>query len=141
MFRRIALLCIGLMFCSLLSELIAQDREFEFRRYSFPESMSGTVLDIFQDSQGFLWFASEAGLYRFNGHDIKQYSYNPSDSISLSTGLIRDFFEDSHGNLWVTTSQSGLNRIDLVTDEITHFPYDPTDSTTLDFKRTLPGTG
>lgn len=42
---------------------------------------SNSVLSIFKDHRGFLWFGTEKGLARFDGNDIKNYLVTSNDEI------------------------------------------------------------
>lgn len=57
---------------------------------------SNTVYNIFQDSKGFLWVATENGLARYNGLQFKTYTNNLVRSNAVS-GL----FEDKAGRIWL----------------------------------------
>ncbi|MCB9275789.1 MAG: response regulator [Lewinellaceae bacterium] len=69
-------------------------------------------LDIFQDSYGFIWFATDYGFFRFDGYEYSPYYTMPGDtnSISSNSAGIRAFQEDADSNLWVATYQGGLNK-------------------------------
>ena len=57
---------------------------------------SACVPKIIQDSQGFLWFATEGGLNRYDGYNIKHYDYGEK--------VIRTIFEDPADSgkvLWI----------------------------------------
>ena len=43
-----------------------------------------TVMDIVQDSQGFLWFATENGLDRYDGYEIVSYNRDRNDPGSVA---------------------------------------------------------
>ncbi len=56
---------------------------------------ANTVYDVFQDSRGFVWFATNKGLCRYDGTIIKSFA---SKSQSLKSGsYIR---EDNYGRIW-----------------------------------------
>ena len=57
---------------------------------------SNTVLTIFEDSQGALWFGTADGITRYDGENFQ--TFTTEDGLSRNTtGLI---FEDRHGMLW-----------------------------------------
>lgn len=70
------------------------------------------VLDIFQDSYGFIWFATDYGFFRYDGYECRAYYTIPGDtgSISSNGAGLRAFQEDADGGLWVATLQGGLNK-------------------------------
>lgn len=57
---------------------------------------SNTVYDIFQDSKGFLWIATENGLARYNGHTFFTYENTAVRSQAMS-GIL----EDAEGRIWL----------------------------------------
>jgi signal transduction histidine kinase/ligand-binding sensor domain-containing protein len=76
---------------------------------------------ILQDSYGFMWFATDDGLNRYDGHDLVVYKNNPADARSLSHNRVWSLFEDSAGVLWVGTYGGGLNRLDRNTGQFTRY--------------------
>ena len=79
-----------------------------------------SVMTIYQDSRGYLWFATKNGLNRFNGKEYKIYHREDGNEQSLSNNSITSITEDQEGYLWVGTN-NGLNRIDLNTNEIKRY--------------------
>ena len=77
-------------------------------------------MTIYQDSRGYLWFATKNGLNRFNGKEYKIYHREDGNEQSLSNNSVTSITEDQEGYLWVGTS-NGLNRIDLNTNEIKRY--------------------
>ncbi len=61
--------------------------------------LTPVVWKLLQDSRGFLWFATNSGLSRFDGHTI--YTYEKNDG--LPADKIRTLFEDREGTLWIGT--------------------------------------
>jgi ligand-binding sensor domain-containing protein/signal transduction histidine kinase len=81
-----------------------------FSTYSLEEGLSQSVVNcLYQDSQGFIWAGTQNGLNKFNGYAFEIYSYNPSDTNSLSNNWVYSIAEDLDGNLWVCT-KNGLNK-------------------------------
>ncbi|MER8277367.1 ligand-binding sensor domain-containing protein, partial [Acinetobacter baumannii] len=72
---------------------------------------SDKVLNILQDQYGFMWFATENGLSRFDGIHFVNYLHSAKDKHSLSNNVVTALAEDRYGNLWIGT-QNGLNRYD-----------------------------
>ena len=93
--------------------------------------VQGSVVDIMQDRQGFLWIATWGGLHRYDGHDFTVYKATPFDTTSLSEGAIQGITEAQNGDLWVATYGGGLNRMDRATGTFTHYRNDPEDPASL----------
>ena len=66
------------------------------------------VTQIYQDSEGYIWIATENGLNKFNGYDFEVYLSIPNDSTSIKSNLVLFVYEDSRGLFWVATSDGLL---------------------------------
>jgi len=53
---------------------------------------------ILQDRQGFQWFGTETGLYRYDGYSTELVNIISAD-IQLSSDLVLALYEDRQGNL------------------------------------------
>lgn len=80
----------------------------------------GAIKDITQDKQGFLWFAGEFGLARYDSHQFKYYYYDAGNPRSLSANYVATLAVDQGGVLWIGTP-TGLNRYDAATDSFQHY--------------------
>ena len=98
---------------------------------------SNTVLAIFEDSRGTMWFGTTDGLTRYDGKDFR--TFTTEDGLAHNTiGLI---FEDQHGMLWfgdgvissilerektldMTWMETPLSELDIT-------PYDETPAETI----------
>lgn len=68
------------------------------------------VLDLFQDSKGFLWIGTKGGASRFDGR--KFLNFSEKDSIyKLNDDRVHAIFEDHQQNIWLATNR-GLNKFD-----------------------------
>ena len=70
---------------------------------------------VIQDSDGFMWFASTNGLFRYDGHEIKTYKTGSRHSKEISNNEIHSLADDSL-RLWIGTD-SGLNYIEKQTQK------------------------
>ena len=118
MIRRIVpLLFLLPVFCLAYSDNI------KFEHLTIKQGLSqNSVYSIIQGPQGFLWFATEDGLNRFDGIDFKIYRHNPDNPHSISSNLVFALHQDHLGNLWIGTSD-GLNRFDYRTEQFERFQY------------------
>lgn len=78
-----------------------------------------TVQKIFQDSDGFIWFATKDGLCRHDGRTCLSYRESLSHK-SISNSKIRCVIEDGMKRIWAGTD-NGLNMIDPVDGSIESF--------------------
>ncbi len=82
---------------------------------------------MLQDSDGFMWFGSNDGLYRYDGTNFKIYRSHPDDNNSITDGSVNYIIEDSDGFLWIGTG-NGLSRLDRYTESVERYltePYNP----------------
>ena len=126
-------LWIGLVFLLTIARSgYALKENIRFERLSITDGLSqNTVRDIFQDNMGFIWFATQDGLNRYDGHSFYQYRHNPDNPYSLSNNLVLCLAEDKAGALWIGTWNGGLNKLDRYTDRISHYRHDPNDSSSI----------
>jgi len=75
------------------------------------EVSNRTIKNFGQDSYGFLWLASDANLWRFDGYELLSYKDVIKNKGSNELKGIRRLHSDRHGVLWVGTEHSGLFRI------------------------------
>ena len=70
------------------------------------------VFDIYQDKEGYLWFATQDGLNRYDGYSFKVFRNHIDDSTSISHNDVHAIAGDNKGNLWLATAGGGLNKYD-----------------------------
>ena len=71
-------------------------------------SLDNTLFkSLYIDRKGIMWAGTDAGIYIFNGRDIKTISTGDG----LSDGRILCFQEDHLGRMWAGTVQGGINII------------------------------
>lgn len=95
----------------------AQYTNLKFENFDTTEGLSSsTCVEIFQDSEGFLWFGTIDGLNKFNGYEFEVYRPILNDPTSISNNRINAIAEDAKGRLWIGTS-NGLNVFDKQTEK------------------------
>ncbi len=65
---------------------------------------SSNVYRVFQDHHNYIWLATEDGLYRYDGSELKLYS----NENGLLSDIIIDIGEDLNQQLWVFTYHGSL---------------------------------
>ncbi len=63
------------------------------------------ILDIYQDSYGFVWIGTNDGLNRYDGIEFKLFS---KGELGLESSLPLNICEDNNHNLWISTTDRGL---------------------------------
>jgi ligand-binding sensor domain-containing protein/signal transduction histidine kinase len=120
-----------LLTCLVYEQGNSQFLKFDYESYSKANGLSqNQVTSIVQDKQGFLWFGTEDGLNRFDGHDFKIYKHSEKDPQSIISNTIRKLYADDNNSIWIGTDK-GVCRYYPETDFVEHFPIDFTDNTKL----------
>ncbi|GAB6007836.1 hybrid sensor histidine kinase/response regulator [Dysgonomonas reticulitermitis] len=103
---------------SLLGQIIESNLSFE--NINITEGLPhNTVQKIFQDSEGYMWFATKDGLSRYDGSNYIIYRESLGRE-SLSNSKVRCISEDNDKNIWAGTD-NGLNMIDPATRHVVSF--------------------
>jgi signal transduction histidine kinase/ligand-binding sensor domain-containing protein len=115
----------------------AQYQQPVFDHITTREGLSqSTVNYILQDHNGFLWFATNDGLNKYDGYSFKIYRHNDKDRTSLSSNDIIFLLEDNKGYLWIVNgSRTGLDRFDPENETFDNFRHDPADPESLSSNR------
>jgi signal transduction histidine kinase/ligand-binding sensor domain-containing protein/CheY-like chemotaxis protein/HPt (histidine-containing phosphotransfer) domain-containing protein len=101
-------------------------RPMYFEHVSMREGLSmNSVNSMLQDSQGYLWLATEAGLNRYDGYSIRQFRRERGDEHGLASDYIWSMAEDAQGDLWLATDGGGIARWERRTETFQQFRHDP----------------
>src|ERR1700754_4843712 len=121
-------------------EVVPETRPMYFEHLTMRDGLSqSTVMSVLQDSQGYLWLATESGLDRYDGYSIRAYRRERGNEHGLANDFIWTIAEDARGDLWLATYGGGVARWDRRTDTFQQFRHDPAkpDSLSSDAVRTL----
>ncbi|MDB5210066.1 MAG: sensor signal transduction histidine kinase [Sediminibacterium sp.] len=80
----------------------------------------GHVSAIVKDRKGFMWFATDGGVNKYDGYNFTIYKHNSDVPSSLQNNFVYDIIEDRAGNLWMGTA-GGLDKFDRKADTFTHY--------------------
>lgn len=83
------------------------------KNYGVLEGLSNQyIMDITEDNRGFLWVATDAGLYRFDGKVFLPFTTRNTSFISNSINCL--FYEEENDLLWIGT-KLGLFKMNCAT--------------------------
>ncbi|MEO5564950.1 MAG: two-component regulator propeller domain-containing protein, partial [Chitinophagaceae bacterium] len=106
-----------------LQVALAQRNEFNFINFSSKNGLSSnTVNVILKDRYGYMWFATEDGLNKFDGVNFTVYRNNPGDTTSIGTGAVLAMQEDRSGTIWVGCGRR-LSRYNREKDNFTNYDF------------------
>ncbi|OQP67010.1 hypothetical protein A3860_01225 [Niastella vici] len=94
-----------LIFAGLLTACTSYAQEYNYIHYDVKDGLAGsTVYDECQDKDGFIWFATEAGISRFDGTHFKNFT--TTDGLP-ETEVIK-LFADSKGRIWMAPFKNSI---------------------------------
>jgi signal transduction histidine kinase/ligand-binding sensor domain-containing protein len=76
-------------------------------RWTVREGLPRDVVDVTQTSDGFLWFATENGLYRFDGQSFDRYQ--PSSGNPFPGTQVSALLPTADGGLWIGYGRVGAS--------------------------------
>ena len=122
-------------FFLLLSATFVAAHPYLIQRLGIEQGLSNNyVLSITQDKQGFLWFATEEGLNKFDGtRFITYYKEEQSSSVQSITGneLNEVYADPVQPVIWIATQRAGLNAYNYETQSFSVYQYNPEDPQSL----------
>lgn len=110
----------------LLFPLLLLAQPYSVKRLGTIEGLSNNnVLSITQDKQGFLWFATEEGLNKFDGTRFISYYKGIPDKLSITGNELNCVLDDPVDSiLWIATQRAGLNAYNYADDTFTVYKRD-----------------
>ncbi len=97
----------------------SQTPDFSFKNISINEGLSqSSVVDIAQDNLGFMWFATQDGLNRFDGSSFVYFSQAFDDITSPDKSQIGKIVAAPDGKIWMITTGGTLKVLNHITQKI-----------------------
>jgi diguanylate cyclase (GGDEF)-like protein len=103
-----------------------------FERLTVEDGLpNATVLSVLQDRQGFMWFATEDGLARYDGYSFTTFLHDADNPNSLSNNNTFALIESRDGLIWIGTDPGGLNVYDPQTGKFSLYLHDEANPNSL----------
>lgn len=111
----------------------SQTKNHVFDRITTKHGLSQSTINyIMQDKKGFMWFATNGGVNKYDGYSFKVYRNIPDDKNSLSNNGATFLFEDRDGYIWIVNGfNAGLDKFDPTNESFINYKNDPDDSTSI----------
>lgn len=104
---------------------------FRFRKIDVDDGLSeNTVQCILQDSCGFMWFGTKAGLNRYDGTGFRVYRNDPDENLSLGNNYIRSMLQGPSDILYIGTD-AGLYIMQMADEKFTKLNTKTADGTEI----------
>lgn len=102
-------------------------QSYSVKQLGIREGLSNNhVVSIAQDKRGFLWFATEEGLNKFDGiRFIPYYKEETTGRQSITGNELNCLLDDpADSTLWIGTQRAGLNAYNYANDTFTTYKHD-----------------
>ncbi|MGE5393300.1 MAG: two-component regulator propeller domain-containing protein [Candidatus Saccharibacteria bacterium] len=111
---------------------VVSGQKFNFKHLSTAEGLSSNeVRAVFEDSNGFIWFATSDGLNRWDGYKFVVFKNYNNDENSLSTNSLLCMAEDGDKNIWIGTNHGGIVRYNTAEEKFYRYAALENDHTAL----------
>ena len=110
----------------LLIPILLSAQPYAVRQLGIKKGLSNNyVVSIAQDKEGFLWFATEEGLNKFDGtRFITYYKNETRNGYGITGNELNCLLDDPKDSiLWIGTQRAGLNAYDYVNDTFTFYRH------------------
>jgi len=98
---------IPILFLLLVQAAKAQPNDLNFINFSSNNGLSSNIVNaICKDKTGYMWFATDDGLNKFDGTNFTVYNHKTADSTSIGANHVWAIHEDPSGNLWAGTGRT-----------------------------------
>ncbi len=89
----------------------APQKQITFRDVTVEDGLSqNSVVSIAQDSTGYLWFATQDGLNRYDGKTFKYYNKRFDDITRPTYSQLGKIYVDNQDGLWIISSSGTLEK-------------------------------
>jgi len=103
---------------NLLSQF--QQYQLQFKSITIDDGLTNNKVNaITKDKYGFMWFATNDGVCRYDGLNIRSYHLDPLNTRNRNTNHINYVYTDIKGDLWI--GAFSLFRYDYMTDSLVHY--------------------
>ncbi|GAB3959291.1 sensor histidine kinase [Spirosoma harenae] len=115
-----------LLFLSCSWVCYGQPTELRFEHLTVNQGLSDPIVHaMIQDHHGYLWFATDNGLNKYNGYTMTTYQKIPGDTTSLVSNVIYQLLEDKEGYIWLGMAGQGICKFDPRTEKFTNYGPNP----------------
>lgn len=80
------------------------------------------ILDFEQDNQGYIWLATQAGMFRYNGESFLEMTAGIDPKTSLPANYVNRLHFDKLTNTLYIATINGLTKLNLNTSKLTMIP-------------------
>lgn len=111
----------------------------EFEHLSVKDGLSNNLVNcILQDREGFMWFGTNNGLNKFDGHTFSVLQPDPKNpGRNFRNNQISGLCEDHASRLWAVTEGGGLHEVDKRDGRVTPHPIRTANATLWNYQNSV----
>src|SRR5687768_10893666 len=92
----------------------SNSQQFNVKTYSFAEGLNTyNIKKAVQDKYGFIWLATQDGVYRFDGTSFEAYKKSADGNKSIRGNFIFDIALGNDENLYIASFTAGVDVINI----------------------------
>ena len=108
-----------LLGCCIANNCISQ--QYNIRSFSFPQGLfTYNIKKTLQDGYGFIWIATQDGVYRFDGKSFESFKKNHLDNNTIRENFIFDIALGEGEDLYISAFHGGIDVINTRTLKVSH---------------------
>lgn len=116
-----AFCCASFLFVPTVEAVHNLNDRIRFNSLTIEDNLSqSSVNSIVEDKNGYMWFATQDGLNRYDGRVFKHVMFAPKEDNSLSSPTVTNLYYNSDDTIWALTTQ-GFDSVDTETLQVTHW--------------------
>ncbi|WP_299335800.1 hybrid sensor histidine kinase/response regulator transcription factor [uncultured Psychroserpens sp.] len=118
----IRIVTIILLFVS-FSAFAQDSKQVSFRELTVAEGLSqNSVVSIAQDTTGYMWFATQDGLNKYDGRTFSFFNKQFEDVTRPTYSKLGKLYVDKQDNLWIISNSGHLEKFNRDTQKFTFIP-------------------
>ena len=99
---------------------VCQISDYNYTQFTVEDGLpSNECHDVVQDSLGYIWIATDKGLVRYDGYELKTYGM----AKGLKNISCLRLFLDHENNVWINTYGKEIYKYDQSIDSIVPYQY------------------
>ena len=112
--KHLKLIFFLLIFCVAFSQ---NNKQVAFRELTVEQGLSqNSVVSIAQDSIGFMWFATQDGLNKYDGRNFTHFDIQFEDVTRPTFSKLGKIYVSKNGELWIVSNSGILQKYDPEND-------------------------
>ncbi len=121
----------GLLWIASEGSIYTVDFTSTFIPFTFLNFPAGAF--YFEEEKKNIWILTDSGMIRRNllNNQQKVFRHDPRDANSLSDWSVFDLKGDGEGNIWIATHNTGIEKFNIKTEQITHIRHDKNNPASL----------